>query len=96
MKRKIPVDTAEALALAYVQEILKSNGLSLEKLGLASVRYVPSVDSNFSYDDHHKICSNMKPTLNDDQKKFVEAFQTAFISNKVNERLCFIDGAAGT
>ena len=38
----------------------------------------------------------MEPTLNDDQKKFVEAFRNAFISNNVNERLFFIDGAAGT
>ena len=87
LKRKIQVNAAEALALAYVLEILKSNGLSLGKLGLPSVRYVPSVDSNFSYDDHHKICSNMEPTINDDQKKFVEALRNALISNNVNKRL---------
>ena len=96
LKRKISVDSAETIALAYMQEILKSNGLSLTKIGLTFVRYVPSIDLNFSYDDHHKIFSNMESTLNDDQKKFVEPYQNAFISNNVNERLGFIDGAAGT
>ena len=47
LKRKIPVDAAETLAFAYMQEILKSNGLSLAKIGLPSVRYVLSVSSNF-------------------------------------------------
>ena len=51
-KRNIPIDAAETLALAYMQEILKSNGLSFAKIGLPSVRYVLSVISNFSDDDH--------------------------------------------
>ena len=96
LKRKIPVDASETLALAYMQDILRSNGLSLEKLGLPSVQYVPSEDSSFSDDDYLKFCSDLEVTLNDDQKKFVEPFRNAFISNKPGDRLFFIDGAAGT
>ena len=38
----------------------------------------------------------MKPTLKDNQKKFIEAFRNAFISNNVNKRLFCIDKASGT
>ena len=74
MKRKIFVDAGETLALTFLQETLKLNGLSLEKISLPSVGYIPSVNLNYSVDDHHKICSYMKPTLNDDQNRFVENF----------------------
>ena len=95
LRRRISVDAAEALALAFMQKIFRLNGLSLDKLGLPAVQYVPSMDSTFSDDDHPKILKDLQPTLNDNQKKFVEVFRNSFISNNFDERLFFIYGAAG-
>ena len=96
LRRRIPVDAAEALALAYMQENFRSNGISIDQIGLPAVQNVSSIDSTFSDGDHLKICSDLQPTPNDDQKKFLDAFINAFISNNPDELLFFIDGAAGT
>ena len=63
---------------------------------MPAVQYVPFIDLFFSDDDHLKIFIDLQPTLNDDQKKFIEALCIAFISNNPDERLFVIDGAAGT
>ena len=79
--KRLP-DAAEFLALAAIQEILTSNGLNLKTLGLRSIQYVPSNDSNFNIVDHLIICRELEPTLNDDQLKFVQTFRTAFLTTK--------------
>ena len=89
-------DAAESRALAAIQEILTYNGLSLKTLGLPSIQYVPSNDSNINIDDHFKICRELEPTLNDDQLNVVQSFCTAYFTKNTTYRLYFIDGAAGT
>ena len=54
------------------------------------------MDSTTSDDAHLKICNNLHPTLNDDQKKFVDNYWYAFISNNSDERLFVLDGEAST
>ena len=93
---KLLPDAAESLALASIQEILTSNGLSLKKLGLPCIQYVPSNISSFNIDDHIKICRELESTLNEDQLNFVQSFKTAFLTKNTIHRLFFIDGAAGT
>ena len=89
-------DAAESLALASIQEIFTSNGISLTKLGLLSIQYVPSNISSFNIDNYIKICRELQPTLNKDQLNFVKSFQTTFLNKNIIDRLCFINGAAKT
>ena len=91
-----PMPAAEALALAYIQQILNSNGLSLDKVGLPSAQYVPPYEESLNKDEHLKLSRELESTLNNDQSNFVTAFLTTFKSKNNTGRLFFIDGAAGT
>ena len=87
---------AENLALVFIKDILLPNGLTLDKLGLPSVVYVPPQTVILSIYDHVDLAKRIRQTLTIEQLNFVNSFIAAFRTKNASDRLFFIDGAAGT